>query len=154
MTALILGCDPGKKGALALVAPDGVLVDIADMPDATGSALGAHLADFLDDHAPHTIGCAWVEKVHAMPGNGSVSMFNFGANYGGICTLLGGLRIRVEVVSPNRWKKAMGVTADKRSSRDLAAARWPEHAARFARVRDDGRAEAALIAEYGRRCGA
>ena len=42
----------------------------------------------------------------------------------------------------------------KRSSRDLAAARWPEHAARFARVRDDGRAEAALLAEYGRRCGA
>lgn len=153
MSALILGVDPGRKGALALVAPDGALIDVVDMPDATGSALGAHLADFLDDHAPHTIGCAWVEKVHAMPGQGVTSMFNFGANYGGICTLLGGLRIRVEVVSPNRWKKAMGVTADKRSSRDLAAARWPEHAARFARVRDDGRAEAALLAEYGRRCG-
>ena len=28
----------GKKGALALVAPDGTLVDVIDMPDATGAA--------------------------------------------------------------------------------------------------------------------
>ena len=37
MTAFILGVDPGKKGALALVAPDGILVDVTDMPDATGA---------------------------------------------------------------------------------------------------------------------
>ena len=61
--------------------------------------------------------------------------------------------IRTELVPANRWKKAMGVTADKRSSRDVAARRWPTEAHRFARVRDDGRAEAALLAEYGRRCG-
>lgn len=41
MTSLTLGVDPGSKGALALVASDGVLVDVLDMPDATGAALGA-----------------------------------------------------------------------------------------------------------------
>ena len=37
--------------------------------------------------------------------------------------------------------------------RQRACERWPTEAHRFARVRDDGRAEAALLAEYGRRCG-
>lgn len=37
MTALTLGVDPGKKGALALVAPDSHL-NVIDMPDATGAA--------------------------------------------------------------------------------------------------------------------
>lgn len=37
MTALILGVDPGRKGALALIDPDGTLIDVVDMPDATGA---------------------------------------------------------------------------------------------------------------------
>ena len=44
MTALTLGVDAGKKGALALVAPDGTLVDVIDMPDATGAARRAQRA--------------------------------------------------------------------------------------------------------------
>ena len=35
----------------------------------------------------------------------------------------------------------------------MSCERWPTEAHRFARVKDDGRAEAALIAEWGRRCG-
>jgi len=42
VTALVLGVDPGKAGALALVTTIGVLHDVIDMPDATGAALGAH----------------------------------------------------------------------------------------------------------------
>jgi len=154
VTALVLGVDPGRKGALALIDPDGTLIDVVDMPDATGAALGTHLADFIDAHQPHTIAAAWVEKVGSRPGQGHVNVFTFGAGYGVILGVLGARRIRTELLPANRWKKAMGVTADKRSSRDVAARRWPTEAHRFARVRDDGRAEAALLAEYGRRCGA
>lgn len=153
MTALILGIDPGKKGALALVAPDGVLVDVVDMPDATGSALGAHLRDFLDDHQPHQVAVAWVEKVGSMPGQGHMNVFTFGAGYGAILGALGMAGIPVELRTPNVWKKAMRCSADKGSSRQRATELWPGEARRFARVRDDGRAEACLIAEYGRRCG-
>ena len=153
MTPLTLGVDPGSKGALALVAADGVLVDVLDMPDATGAALGAILRHWIDDHSPNPIVAAVVEQVASRPGQGVASTFKFGANYGGLCTLLGGLLIPTRTVTPTVWKKAMRVTADKSSSRQRACERWPTEAHRFARVKDDGRAEAALIAEWGRRCG-
>jgi hypothetical protein len=36
----------------------------------------------------------------------------------------------------------------KARARELASRLWPEHAAEFKRVRDDGRAEACLIARF------
>ena len=36
-------------------------------------------------------------------------------------------------------------------SRQAATQRWPDHARSFALVKHDGRAEACLLAEYGRR---
>lgn len=152
MSALILGVDPGKSGALALIDEDGVLVDVHDMPDATGAALGAHLRDLLADHSPHIIAAAWVELVGSRPGQGVASTFKFGANWGAILGALGALEVPVELRTPAQWKKAMRVTADKASSRQRAAEHWPSDAGRFARVKDDGRAEACLLAEYGRRC--
>jgi len=153
VSALILGADPGKRGALALVDLDGHLLDVIDMPDATGSALGAHIRDFLEDHGPHHVQAAWVEKVGSMPGQGHVNVFTFGAGYGALLGALGALRIPVELRTPNVWKKAMRCTADKGSSRQAATQLWPDHARSFARVKDDGRAEACLVAEYGRRQG-
>lgn len=153
MTVLTLGVDPGKKGALALIDDDGRLVDVHDMPDATGAALGALIGVLLADHAPHTVKVAWVEQVGSMPGQGHMNVFTFGAGYGALLGALGALEVPVELRTPNVWKKAMRVTRDKAGSRQRAAELWPSEAARFARVKDDGRAEAALIAEYGRRCG-
>jgi hypothetical protein len=51
-------------------------------------------------------------------------------------------------VSPAKWKKALGLSADKGASRRRAIELWPERAQWFARVKDDGRAEAALIAYW------
>ena len=149
MSALILGVDPGKTGAVALVALDGVLLDVIDMPGATGAALGAHVRDFLADHAPHRVRVAWVEKVASRPGQGVASTFTFGAGWGAVLGALGALEVPVELVTPHAWKKAMRVTADKASSRQRAAELWPADARRF--TRDDGRAKAALIAKHGRR---
>jgi len=154
VSSLILGADPGKRGALALVDLDGHLIDVIDMPDATGSALGAHIRDFIEDHGPHHVQAAWVEKVGSMPGQGHMNVFTFGAGYGALLGALGALRIPVELRTPNVWKKAMRCSADKGSSRQAATQLWPDHARSFARVKDDGRAEACLIAEYGRRQGA
>jgi crossover junction endodeoxyribonuclease RuvC len=150
MTALVLGCDPGKTGALALLDPvDFRLMDVADMPDATGAALGAAIAALLADHAPYTVREAWIEQVHAMPGQGVTSMFNFGANYGAIGGALGALGIPVHTVTPGKWKKTAGLNADKGASRQRARELWPAQADQFARVKDDGRAEACLVALHG-----
>jgi crossover junction endodeoxyribonuclease RuvC len=56
----------------------------------------------------------------------------------------------VTFVSPPAWKRAVGLTlASKDASRSEAIRRWPGNATLFARVSDDGWAEAALIAAAG-----
>jgi len=59
-------------------------------------------------------------------------------------------RIPVQYVTPSIWKKHFGLSKEKGVSRGFAIQRFPEHAESFQRVKDDGRAEAALIALYGK----
>lgn len=150
MTAThIIGVDPGKTGAIAIITDTGRLVDIEDMPDVTGAALGAAIRTLLNDLAPLEIAAAWVEEVHAMPRQGVSSTFTFGAGYGAILGALGALGVPVHHVTPAKWKRTQRVTADKSSSRQRACELWPEHAAMFRRVKDSDRAEAALVARHG-----
>jgi len=148
VTRLTLGIDPGKTGALAFL--DGrTLIDVVDMPPLTGHALGSAIADLVADFAPLEIGEAWVEKVASMPRQGVRSVWTFAEGYGAILGALGVLRIPVRHVTPAAWKKAAGIPADKNAARQRACELWPAEAHRFARVKDDGRAEAALIALHG-----
>jgi crossover junction endodeoxyribonuclease RuvC len=147
---LILGIDPGKTGALALLHGTD-LFDLEDMPDVTGAALGAAVADLIADLAPNEITAAWVEKVHAMPKQGVKSVWTFAEGYGAILGALGALRVPVRHVTPNEWKKAARLPKDKAAARQRACELWPAESSRFARVKDDGRAEAALIALHGAR---
>lgn len=142
-----LGVDPGAKGALALVTFEGAPLWVEDMPSLTGAALGAALRDLLEGEA---IQVACVEQVASRPGQGVRSMFTFGANWGAILGALGALNIPTELVTPSKWKPAMQTSGDKDLSRQRAIERWPSEAARFARKKDDGRAEACLIAEWRR----
>jgi crossover junction endodeoxyribonuclease RuvC len=92
-----------------------------------------------------------VEQVHAMPRQGVSSTFSFGKACGMIEGVVAARGLPIAWVTPQRWKKAMGVTADKNSSRQLAINLWPNEAELFKRVKDADRAEAALIAEHYRR---
>jgi crossover junction endodeoxyribonuclease RuvC len=150
---LTIGIDPGKHGAIALLDPAGHIIAIEDMPDATGAALGAQLRALIDDFAPHEIDAAWVEQVHAMPKQGVSSTFTFGMGYGAILGALGALGVPVHHVTPAHWKRTQRVSKDKASSRQRAVELWPSEAGYFARVKDDGRAEAALIARHGQMAG-
>jgi crossover junction endodeoxyribonuclease RuvC len=82
-----------------------------------------------------------------------VSAFNFGMNFGTIKGVCGGLRIPFSLVTPGKWKRDLGLKADKDQARARAAQLWPGAAAHFARKKDDGRAEAALIALWGSKHG-
>lgn len=146
---LTLGVDPGKTGALALLRPDGTIHDLIDMPDATGAALGALVRSHLEDHQPHRIAVAWVEYQTGMPGQSSSSTAKFHRDYGAVLGALGALGIPVHEVTPGVWKKAQRCTKDKNLSRQRAVELWPGDAGRFARAKDDGRAEAALVAKHG-----
>jgi crossover junction endodeoxyribonuclease RuvC len=95
-----------------------------------------------------------LEEVHAMPGQGVTSMFSMGKGSGlweGIITALGMPLVRIP---PQRWKKEMladGRGKDKQASIVRALELFPEAASHMARKKDEGRAEAILIAEYLRR---
>ena len=149
MSGYILGCDPGKHGAIAILAADHTLIDCIDMPDGTGAALGAHIRQLVLDWQPLDITAAWVEQVHAMPKQGVSSTFTFGMGYGAILGALGALGVPVHHVTPQHWKRTQRVTKDKTSSRQRATELWPEQSSWFRLVKHDGRAEAALIARHG-----
>lgn len=144
---MILGVDPGASGAIAALELDGSLAWVHDMPHHDGIVAPALVADLF--HGTGSFDAAWVEDVHSMPKQGVSSSFKFGRAHGTVLGVLGALRIPIHLVSPARWKKAMGLSRDKGASRRRAIELWPDHAQAFARVKDDGRAEAALIASYG-----
>lgn len=83
-----------------------------------------------------------------MPGQGISSAFRFGEGYGAIQMALVGHGWERHYVTPVKWKKHFGLSKDKGVSRALASQRFPAYANLFSRVRDDGRAESALMALY------
>jgi len=153
MTPLVIvGIDPGLTGAIAIInAATGALIDVVDMPTMP-TTKGKHdisaplLADLLRHERIHL---AVVEQVHSMPRQGVASSFKFGLGYGTILGVLGTIGAPIRHVTPQQWKKAMRVTADKGTARTRATETWPASAHLFARAKDDGRAEAALIARWG-----
>jgi crossover junction endodeoxyribonuclease RuvC len=148
MTTLTIGVDPGKAGAIAALDEDGRLVEVVDMPCTTEvSAALVHgvLAGWEDAYV--RIGVVVVEEVAAFPKNGSIGNFKLGMAYGIILGVVGA-RWPLVRVRPAVWKRSSGLTSDKDRSRTRAIDLWPAHAATFARRKDDGRAEAALLARW------
>lgn len=142
MTNLLLGIDPGRKGALAILDAEEMHVEVHDMPQ-TPQELYA-----LFESLPKIKMCI-LEKLHAGPQMSRTAIARMFEDYG----LLKGALIWRDVpffdVRPAKWKPALNVTADKSSSRQMAMQLWPDQASLFKRVKDDGRAEAALLAWYG-----
>jgi len=143
----IMGIDPGVTGAIAFYFPDAPgRIAVDDVPVAGGEISAPHLASMVRRYSPTL---AVIEKVNAMPGQGVVSMFNFGRSYGDVRGVIGALNIPLHFVSPQKWKKHFGLTSDKDQSRMLAIRMFPTVSEHFKLKKHDGRAEAALIALYG-----
>lgn len=148
MSRYVLGVDPGLSGALALLDPDGRFMWVQDMPAVAGVVSGVLVADMLSGEGHEGYRQAVIENVHAMPEQGVTSTFKFGRSLGVVEGVITANRWPVVYVTPARWKKALGLSADKGASRRRAIELWPEHAHLFERVKDDGRAEAALLAHW------
>lgn len=140
-----IGIDPGKSGALALLTEDGQCTVVPFQESAYTAILKAA-------SGPSSVCC--LEKVGAMPGQGVVSMFNFGHNLGYIEGLLQAFDIPYQLVPPQTWKKEFCVTSDKNTSIEVCRKLFPNvcllPTAR-SRKPSDGMAEAMLMAEYARR---
>ena len=142
----ILGCDPGLSGAIAVYFPDHPnVIAIHDMPIDGKSVDGYELAKIIRQYNPEV---AFIENVHSFSGQGVASTFNFGCSFGIARGVVAACGIPTILVSPQRWKKALELSKDKNESLELARMFWPD-SDKFKRKKDNGRAEAALIAMYG-----
>jgi crossover junction endodeoxyribonuclease RuvC len=146
---MIIGIDPGAGGAFALLNDLGELQFVRDMPvvEVNGKrrVSAAAVAEIVKEWNPRL---AIIERVGAMPKQGVSGMFAFGYSAGvleGVCAAAG---VSVVFAHPVTWKRAMGVPADKGACRLAAMRMWPGKQQLFARVKDDGRAEASLIGAY------
>lgn len=155
----VLGIDPGASGALAILSGrEPVVFDCPTVQIKVGSKYRTRcdpngMARLLDAVLGLRNAHAFIEKVHANPKQGVSSMFTFGEAFGLWRGILAALRIPHTMVTPQAWKKGMmrGMTTEKDSSRARAMELWPDMYEQLKRKKDDGRAEALLIAEYGRR---
>lgn len=153
--AMTLGIDPGVSGAIAIFESDR-LITVLDMPVVETQAgkkkkrriSPEMLVAELEQYVPF-ITKAYMENVHAMPGQGVSSMFTFGEASGLVRGVMAGFKVPTQLVSPASWKRGLSLASGKDASRAMAAQLWPHAAGFFTRQRDDGRAEAALIAHWG-----
>lgn len=143
-----VGIDPGLSGAIAVMDADGVGAEVWDMPTLGGEVNPTQLGTLLRSvHAPY----ATIEDVHSMPKQGVKSSFGFGVSKGIALGVLGALGIPYVRVTSSAWKRDMRVTSDKATALRLANERWPSLAEDLRLKKHDGRAEALLIADWGRR---
>lgn len=147
----VLGVDPGQSGGLAIL-HNGRLVKGTRMPvvKIRGKAqIDARAVVSWWDDCLVPFDAAVIEAVHAMPGQGVSSSFQFGRMLGGIEALVYSTGARVEYVAPASWKKAMGLSSDKQASIDAAKIMFGTRADELLKHKaDEGIAEAALIAAY------
>jgi crossover junction endodeoxyribonuclease RuvC len=161
---ITIGIDPGFSGAIAALDKTGDLFDVTDMPVIKG---GGKTKDEIDELAIHEWisthvsffrhSHVFIEKVSARPGQGVTSMFRFGVAYGIARAIPAVLNLPVTLLTPQNWRAQVGLArqpatandTNKALSRQRAAQLFHNHAQLFARVKDNGRADSALIALAG-----
>ena len=141
-----IGIDPGLAGGIGVIRSGSDIVVMKYSPE--------NLIELLKQFADDSQVQFFVEHVHAMPKQGVSSTFKFGMGFGQILGILQAFDRKYVLIKPEVWKRAIGVTADKKTSIRKAQDLFP-HVSLLptprCRVPSDGLAEALLIAEYGRR---
>ena len=156
---IIVGIDPGISGAVAFIKLPSGVVEIYDTTVAEIKKGKTKKNEYLPYQMAKLLNFCrvgefflFIEKVHSMPGQGVASMFNFGRGFGLWEGIAAGLGLPINYVTPQAWKKeVMTFAGDKDQARIRAQELFPECSSLLSRKRDIGRADALLIAEYGRR---
>lgn len=155
---IVAGIDPGKGGAIAALREDAAVLLLEDAPLLRVGTkqeydLGrmADLLRYVQALDPAAV--IAVERVWVRPGEGAVGAMTFGEGSGIWLGATSALNLRLERVTPMRWRRAVmdGLPKGKGSSMQRARELFPDQAEKLAKKKDDGRAEALLIAEFARR---
>jgi hypothetical protein len=153
----VLGIDPGLEGGLALIGPDGILLE--EMPVVANEIDTATLLPWLEEHR-ESIGMIYLEKVAPRRMQGLKSVITSCSNWGVLKGLLLSSGFSFVVVDPSDWTKEIhkGIANDdmkpKPRSRLALTQLFPRVAVpKKGRKGEphEGLMDALLIAEYGRR---
>ncbi len=110
----IIGIDPGINGGVTII-HDGI-PKVFDVPTKIEEKAKkkkrvfdkeAMAALFRPYAGKDTLVC--LELVHAMPGNGNVSMFGFGRGFGVWEGIIAAFEMGLDIIPPQRWKKTWTV---------------------------------------------
>lgn len=150
---ITVGIDPGLTGAVGFLR-DGNFLDVQDIPTmlkGSGSVKmevsPAELKRILLNSIPLGEGIeVLLERVSAMPGQGSSSVFSFGDTYGCCRSVIALCGFPTFLVTPATWKKHFGIGRDKEEARALAIRLFPNAPLGLKKHAD--RAEALLMARY------
>ena len=158
MTAICVGIDPGVTGGIAFLdAETGELIHAARTPILPVPGKKEYdIQGMRQMLAPedYELRLVTIEKVGVMPRDGRVGAFSFGCGYGIWLGLMAALAIPYIEVPPQRWQSKMlaGLPRgpkSKASAMRAAKSLFPNIPVRV--KADNGIADAALLAEYGRR---
>lgn len=158
---IVVGIDPGLGGAVAALAfhsGKAQFHGVWSMPcrakksgrrEVDPEALVALFDELLSGRKPV---CFLIEQVSAMPGQGVSGMFSLGDSFGVVRALADAYHSeKVKYISPLVWKKSLGLLKkDKSASLSLARRLFPAARPYLFRKKDEGRAEALLLAHYAR----
>lgn len=146
---IFIGIDPGlTSGAIGAIDHNGKFIYCGDIYAADGRIDVKRLKNQILDCFSGDTAEIVIEDVHAMPKQGLASTGRF-MRAAGTIEAICQLTATTHMVTPQRWKKDMGLDADKDLSLTSARTLWPE--ASLSRKRDNNRAEALLLAEWLRR---
>lgn len=148
---ITVGIDPGLTGAIGVL-NEGCFLEVIDMPvvaKGTGSVKNevdpAGISDFLKNwqYCEIRIG---IERVNAMPKQGSSSTFSLGDSFGSARAAVSVTGFPLAYVAPAHWKRYFKLPSDKEASRALAVRMFPTAPLHLKKHAD--RAEALLIARW------
>ena len=157
---IVLGIDIGVTGAIAAIDSRGTCV-IVDLPtfEIPGKRMvrrrlnGRGLLDIVRGLVPAgEPALAIIEDVHTMPGarNSPQSQGSLMHSRGVVETVIEIARIEMHAVSPQKWKRTLGLIGQEKSGGLILARKmYPTAIDVLKRVKDHNRAEALLIAHYG-----
>jgi len=146
-----IAVDLGISGALATSFGSEVCVE--DIPIKTNEKgkkqidVDALISWFKEVTAGETAPIILMESVHAQP-TGSIANFSMGYSLGTVQAIAKTLGGEVILIDPRKWKKALGLTSDKKKSLEMARKLFPQLADQLKLVKHHNKAEALLILYY------
>jgi crossover junction endodeoxyribonuclease RuvC len=155
---ICIGIDPGITGSVVfnsdgkLTIEDTPVIEVKKGNHTTHVYNTAGMAEILHRIWGQQPCHVFIESVHSMPKQGVASTFSFGMGFGMWLGIIAAYNLPYTLVTPQAWKKSlMEGIHDKDAARVRAIQLFPTFAKYFERKKDIGRADAALISEFGRR---